>query len=191
MRVVSGPSQTIPTDPTDDAQAFFSPLCLETRCLSHQWYLAPFDHLLHDRNLWGIRRRSIVPAFALGLFFAFLPFPGHSLLAALSALALRVNLPVATLTTFVTNPITIGPMYFLCYRLGLALLGMEQRPLDFELSFRWLAEGFQATWQPLMLGCLLIGTVTALIGYVGLNVLWRVSIADYLARKRLRKPKDS
>ena len=77
-----------------------------------RWFLAPFQHLLHDHRLWGIRRKTVVPAFALGLFVGFMPFPGHPVWAALAALALRVNVPVAALSTFVSNPLTMGPMYY-------------------------------------------------------------------------------
>ena len=54
--------------------------------LSEKWFLTPFRHMLHDHRLWGIRRKTVVPAFSLGLFVAFMPFPGHMLQAALLAL---------------------------------------------------------------------------------------------------------
>jgi uncharacterized protein (DUF2062 family) len=152
-----------------------------------RWFLAPFDHLLHDHNLWGVRRRTIVPAFALGLFVSFAPVLGHMLIAALAALAMRINIPVAALTTFVSNPLTIGPMYYFAYRVGQVLLGQERRPFNFELSLDWLFEGFANIWQPLVLGCVLLGSLAALVGYVTLDLVWRASIADYLAAKRLKK----
>ena len=84
--------------------------------------MTPFRHMLHDPRLWGAQRRWIVPAFALGLFVAFLPFPGHTLMAALLALALRVNIPVAAISTWVSNPATMGPMYYVAYQMGSWLL---------------------------------------------------------------------
>ena len=42
-------------------------------------------------------------------------------------------------------------------------------------------------WQPMVLGCVLLGSVAAFVGYVALDLLWRASIADYLARRRKRK----
>jgi len=146
--------------------------------------MAPFRHLLHDHRLWSVRRKTVVPAFALGLFIAFMPVPGHFLIAALGALALRINIPVAFITTLVSNPVTMGPMYYLCYQVGLALLGMPPRPFEFEMSMAWLGNQFLTIWQPLLLGCFLIGTVVAVSGYVGLDLLWRASIADYLAKRR-------
>lgn len=168
---------------------FFKKFALKREQLREQWWLAPFDHLLHDPNLWGVRRRTVVPAFALGLFIAYLPIPGHMLIALLVAMALRVNIPVAALTTLVSNPLTMGPMYFAAYETGRRLLGQAARPFQFEMSFAWLAERFVNIWQPLLLGCLLLGAILALVGYVALDVIWRASISDYLAR-RSRRRKD-
>ena len=156
-----------------------------------QWYLAPFDHLLHDRRLWGVRRRTIVPAFALGLFIGFAPVPGHVLIAALLALLFRINIPVAALTTFISNPLTVGPMYFFAYRLGQFLLDTPPKPFHFELSLDWLFESFATMWQPLVLGCTLLGALAALTGYIVLDLVWRASIADYLALRRRRHNKMS
>lgn len=167
---------------------FFRKFALKRDRFHGRWYLAPFDHLLHDPNLWGIRRRNVVPAFSLGLFVAFLPVPGHTLIAALSALALRINIPIAVITTLVCNPLTMGPMFFLAYRVGLELLGLAPQPFAFELSLDWLTDKFVTVWQPLLLGCILLGALTALVGYVALDLLWRASLADYVEARRRRKP---
>lgn len=166
---------------------FFRKFALKRDLFHGKWYLAPFDHLLHDHNLWGIRRRTVVPAVAIGLFIGYMPFPGHPLMAALTALALRVNIPIAALTTFVSNPVTMGPMYYLAHRLGRYLLGMEPEPFQFELSFAWVKESLVNNWQPMMLGCFLLGALLALIGYVTLDLFWRASLADYVSRKRLMR----
>lgn len=166
---------------------FFRKFALKRQLFANRWYLAPFDHLLHDQRLWGVRRRTIVPAFALGLFIAFLPFPGHVLIAVLAALALRINIPVAAVTTFVSNPLSIGPMFFFSYQVGRRLLMLPPRPFDFELSLDWLTDSFTHIWQPLMLGCFLLGSLAALVGYVSLDLLWRASIADYLEKRRQRR----
>ena len=166
---------------------FFRKFALNRERLRKWWFIEPFDHLLHDPDLWGIRRRSVVPAFSLGLFIAFMPIPGHPLIAALLAIPLRVNVAIATVTTFVTNPLTMGPLYYSAYWLGRALLGLEPQPFEFELSMSWLGNQFLHIWQPMVLGCVLLGSVAAFVGYVSLDLLWRASIADYLARRRKRK----
>ena len=149
--------------------------------------MAPFRHLLHDHRLWTIRRRTVLPAVAIGLFIAFMPIIGHMLAAALVALAMRVNIPVAALSTLVVNPLTVGPAFYLCYALGVALLGIEPQPFGFAFSLTWLGDQVGDIWAPLLLGCVLIGSFAAIIGYVTLDIIWRASIADYLAKRREKR----
>lgn len=166
---------------------FFRKFAFKRERLKGQWWIAPVDHLIHDPALWGIRRRTVVPAFSIGLFIAYMPFPGHVITGILMAILLRVNVPVAAITTLISNPITMGPMYYLGFEVGRVLLGRPPQPFEFEMSFAWLIERFSTIWQPLLLGCLLLGTLLALIGYIALDLIWRASISDYLARKRARR----
>ena len=149
--------------------------------------MAPFRHLMHDHRLWGIRRKTVVPAFALGLFVACMPFPGHPLFAAILALLLRINIPVAALTTFVSNPLTMGPLYYFNYRIGAALLSRDPSGFEFDLSMDWVTETFVLIWQPMMLGSLLVGAIASLIGFMALDAIWRYSIHDYKSRKRQKR----
>ena len=165
---------------------FFRKFAVKRELLHDKWWLAPFDHLLHDTNLWSIRRRTVVPAFAVGLFVAYLPFPAHMLTAALLALALRVNIPIAAASVWVCNPLTMGPMFYLAFQVGQQLLGEAPQPFEFEMSIAWLLDGFIYIWQPLLLGSVLLGAILSLIGYIGLDILWRASIADYVAKRRAR-----
>jgi len=163
---------------------FFRKFAVKRHQVGDSWLLAPFQHLLQDTRLWGIRRRTAVPAFALGLFIAFMPFPGHIVMAVLAALTLRINIPVAVLTSLVSNPVTMYPMFYGAYRLGRTLLGAELVPFKFELSLNWVTQTFVTIWQPMMLGCLLLGAAAALVGYVVVDVLWRYSVHNYKSRKR-------
>ena len=166
---------------------FFRKFAMKREHLKAQWWLAPFGEMIHDPHLWVIRRRNVVPAFALGLFVAYLPFPGHMLAAALLALVLRVNIPVAALSTLVSNPLTMGPMYYAAFSVGQYLLRQAPRAFEFEMSFDWLFDRFFYVWQPLILGCVLLGAILSLVGFVALDMLWRASISDYLAKRRRRK----
>jgi uncharacterized protein (DUF2062 family) len=163
---------------------FFRKFAFKRHQLSDQWYMSPFRHLLHDHRLWGVRRRTVVPAFAIGLFIAFMPIPGHTLTGALVALAMRVNIPVAALATWVSNPLTMAPMYYFAYRLGRTLLDTPLRNFQFEMSWDWVTHTFVTIWQPMLLGCVILGVAAAIVGYVTLDLLWRSSISDYKTRKR-------
>ncbi len=171
---------------------FFRKFAFKRHHMSEQWFMSPFQHLLHDTRLWGIRRRWVVPAFALGLFVAFLPFPGHMLISALAALALRVNIPVAALSTWASNPLTIGPMYYFAYLLGANILNTPPQPFEMELSLDWVTHTFVNIWQPMLLGSVLLGSIAALVGFVVLDLLWRLSLSNYKTRKQnLRRDNKS
>ena len=163
---------------------FFRKFAVKRHQVGDNWMLAPFQHMLQDTRLRGIRRRTAVPAFALGLFVAFLPFPGHIAIAALVALSLRINIPIAVVASLVSNPLTIYPMFYASYRLGRTLLDTEPVAFRFELSLDWVTHTFVTIWQPMMLGCLLLGTAAAIVGYVVLDALWRYSLHTYKSRKR-------
>ena len=163
---------------------FFRKFAFKRHQLVENRLVAPFRHFLHDQKLWGIRRKTVVPAVAWGIFVAFLPIPGHVLVSVLGSLLIRCNIPVAAVSTFVSNPLTIGPMFYFSYRAGASLLGMEPGPFAIELSLAWLGTTFLSIWQPLILGSVLVGTISAVIAYVFLDVLWRFSIGNYKSRKR-------
>lgn len=166
---------------------FFRKFAFKRDRLSKQWFMAPFRHLLHDHRLWSVRRRTVVPALAMGVFIAWLPFPGHMLAAALLALALRINIPVATAAVWVSNPVTMFVMFPAAYQLGLAILNSAELPFSFEFSIDWVTHTFVTIWQPMLLGCLVLGAVSAVLSYAILDFFWRSSIANYKTTRRSRR----
>ena len=171
---------------------FFRKFAFKRHHIRDQWFMAPFRHLLNDQRLWGIRRKTVVPAFAIGVFIAFMPTPGHTLMGALLALTFRVNIPVAAVATWVSNPVTMGPMYYYAYRLGRNLLNTPLREFQFEMSWDWVTHTFLTIWQPMLLGCVILGIAASVVGYVVLDLFWRSSIANYKTQKRnIRQDRDS
>lgn len=169
---------------------FFKKFAFKRETLARQWYLRPVRGLFRDSRLWAINRRNVVPAFAAGLFIAFMPVPGHVLIAVLFAFSVRISIAVTAATTFVCNPLTIGPMYYLAYRLGLMLLGMEPETFYIELSIEWLSSELSRIWRPLLLGTTLLGMLAALLGYLLLSLTWRWSVRSELAARRKRRTYD-
>jgi len=100
------------------------------------------------------------------------------------ALAFRVNIPVAALATWVSNPVTMFAMYPAAYQLGRALLGAPDRKVSYAMSWDWVTHTFVTIWQPMLLGCLILGILAAVIGYITLDLFWRSSIAAYKTRKQ-------
>lgn len=133
------------------------------------------DHL-HQAGLWHLNRRSVSKAVAIGFFCMWLPIPFQMVVAALFAVLFIANLPISVLLVFITNPITIPPMFFLAYQIGAALLGIPSEPLTFEFSADWLKETLLKSWAPLLLGSILLATVSSILGYILVRILWRLHI---------------
>lgn len=163
---------------------FFRKFAMKRDDVAGHWFLRPIEHLLHDQRLWGIRRKTVVPAFAIGLFAIWVPFPAHLLIGVVGALLFRVNIPVAAATTFINNPFTIGPMFLLAYGLGALLLGQEGESPEIAMSLDWVTHTFLGIWEPMLLGCLILAIASSAVGYVVLDLIWRSSIADYKKRKQ-------
>lgn len=152
-------------------------------------HLRFFGKLLHDPNLFHLNRRSASGAFAVGLFMAFVPLPIQMLLAASAAILFRVNLPISVVLVWLTNPVTIPPMFYFAYLVGTWIVGapvhMEQG--SFQLSYEWLKHELGAIWLPFLLGCFVTGSVSALLGYFGVRGLWRLHLVRHYQQRKLRR----
>lgn len=143
-----------------------------------------FGKLLHDANLWHLNRRSAAGAFAVGLFCAFIPVPFQMVLAAGLAIPFRVNLPLSVALVWVSNPITMPVLFYICYLVGNALIGSPEQQFHFELSWQWLGNSLSTIGPAFLLGCLILGTITSIAGYFSISLLWRQSVVSaWQARK--------
>jgi uncharacterized protein (DUF2062 family) len=108
-------------------------------------------------------------------------------LAAAIAIFLRVNLPLAATLVWVTNPVTIPPIYYLAYKTGALILNEPTRNIKFELTFHWLMTKLGYIWEPFLLGCFLFGVISAIAGSLIIRGLWRLQvIKSWQARKSRR-----
>jgi hypothetical protein len=154
------------------------------RVIREHKHLRIFGTLLHDPNLFHLNRRSASGAFANGLFWAFMPMPFQMLPAALLAILLRVNLPLSIALVWITNPITMPPIFYFCYKVGSWLLDVPVHAVAFEMSWEWLSTELSLIWQPFLLGCLVVGAVSSLLGYFGIRGLWRLHLIRHLQHKK-------
>ncbi len=141
---------------------------------------------LHDANLWHLNRRTASGAFAVGLFFAWMPVPMQMLLAAFGAVFFRVNLPLSVVLVWVSNPITMPPMFFGAYLFGTKLLGVETQPFNFELSISWLVSSISTIGPPFLLGCVVLGSISSVLGYGFIRLLWRLSVVKAMNERKQR-----
>ena len=142
---------------------------------------------IHRPNLWHLNRRSVAKAFAIGLFCTWLPIPFQTIIAASLAVLLCANVPLSVVLVFITNPITIPPMFYFAYRLGASLLGLEAVPLNFELSWEWISNTLGGTWAPLLLGSLVMGTISSVLGFATIRLLWRIRIVQRWEHRKCKR----
>ena len=147
-------------------------------------YLQIFGSLLHDQNLWHLNRRSFAGSLAVGLFVAFIPLPAQMVIAAAIAIIVRVNLPVSVAMVWVTNPITMTPMFYTAYWVGAYLMEIPPDPEAFKFSFDAVMSSLGSIWQPFLLGCFVLGSASSAMGYVLARGIWRwVIVKKWFSRK--------
>ncbi len=138
--------------------------------------LQVFGDWLHKPNLWHLNRRSVAGAFAVGLFFAWMPVPFQMALAAGMAIFIGTNLPLSVVLVWITNPVTIPPMFYFAYLVGTWIIGEPATDFTFELSFDWLFNELESSWKPFLVGCFTMATISSLLGYFSIQGLWRYLI---------------
>lgn len=143
--------------------------------------------LLHDPNLWHLNRRSASGGAAVGLFMAFIPLPFQSIPAAVAAVFFRVNLPISVALVWITNPLTIAPIFYFTYKLGSWILGRTPDPVTFEMSVDWFKASLGFVWQPFLLGSFVLATVAGLFGFFSLRWFWQWQVAREWRRRRRRR----
>jgi uncharacterized protein (DUF2062 family) len=140
---------------------------------------------LHDPNLWHMNRHSVSLAFAVGLFFAWVPTPTQMAMAATAALFVRANLPVSVALVWITNPITMPPLFYFAYRVGIWLLNKPQ--FDGEFSVDTVFSSMADIGGPFLFGCLVLGITCSSLGYFGMKTFWRWNVnRQWQARKKAR-----
>ncbi len=133
---------------------------------------------LHRPYLWVMNRRSLAMACAIGLFVAFIPVPGQMALAALGAVWFHGNLPVSVALVWLTNPVTMPPIFYLTYKLGTWLLQIPPGDFHFEATLTWFVNSLQTVLPPFLLGCLVCACLFSAMGYVLMHSLWRWRVAN-------------
>jgi uncharacterized protein (DUF2062 family) len=152
---------------------------------------------LNHPNLWHLNRDSVAGGFAIGLFAGLVPGPLQMLVAALIAIPLKKNLPVALVTTLYTNPFTIAPLYLLAYGYGRLLLdanhGAEAvQPFEWDWahwhdSAQALALWAVALGKPLAVGLVALAVTLAALGYAAVRLGWRIYVALAWRRRGARR----
>jgi uncharacterized protein len=152
--------------------------------ISENRFMRVFAPWLRHHNLWHLHRRSVAGGVAIGLVTGLIPGPVQMLASAIFAILFRVNLPVAVLTTFYTNPFTFIPLYVLAYHIGALATGEKTGELNApEFHWDWshftqllpeLIRWMSSLGHTLLIGLIIQCIVFALVGYFAVRGLWRL-----------------
>ncbi|BAK66193.1 conserved hypothetical protein [Sphingobium sp. SYK-6] len=168
--------------------------------LEQNRFVKPVAHRVLAPELWRFTRRSVPRGVALGLLVGiFLLIPGLQIAgAALLALPVRANVPLAAAMTFLSNPATTPFILAASYYVGSTMLG-RSGDLSQVMALinnhagvgdwmRWL---FSETAPALLFGLAVVSVVCAAVGYLLSSLLWRSRLARkwrQRAHARLREP---
>lgn len=155
----------------------FNKLTPDRKALEKSKMLKPIAHWLTNPKIWHFNRRSIATGVAIGLFFGSLPIAGQMLLAAIMAIAMRVNMPAAVVATWISNPITMPFFYTANYYLGAWLLDRHHVNLEnMDWSLDSLLELGGEILVPLYFGSIVVGVILSAVSFLVIRMWWRVHI---------------
>ena len=117
--------------------------------------------------------KKIAMSFAVGVFIGFSPFFGlHTVFGLLAAYFFRLSRAATVTGVFITNPISLVPIYTFCIWLGMVILGVDMS--DVILNINWksmtlftMSVELEALLLPFFVGTFVAGTIGAFISYHG------------------------
>ena len=154
-------------------------------------FIRPFAGRVLKSELWRFTRRSVPRGVALGLLVGIIVPFAQILFAALLSAPVRANVPLAALTTFVTNPFTTPLIWAAAYWVGSLLLRLDAATMvapvntamertDLQEALVWLTQ----TGIEIAFGLVVIAVVSASLSYLGAVWIWRWMTARKWARRR-------
>jgi hypothetical protein len=157
--------------------------------LRHSRWLRWLGPRAREPQAWRFDRRRVSRGVAIGAFAAILVPLGQIPVAVVVAVLLRASPLAAAMATFISNPVTFGPIYYAAYQLGAMLLqAAGLRAIAAQMpSDAWFASGwniFLLHGQPLLLGALLLATMAGATGYIVTQAVWRRRVLARRAKRR-------
>jgi uncharacterized protein (DUF2062 family) len=119
-------------------------------------------------------RKMVSKAVFTGLFIAVIPMPMQMLAVVALMPFTRFNVPIAIAMCWLSNPLTMPPMYYIEYLTGSFILGIETTPV--ELSLEWFSDNIGNIFIPLYVGTAFYSVILSSLAYYLVNHLWRSSI---------------
>lgn len=160
---------------------------------SSRWtrWLAPW---LGEAKLWQWSRRGVSLGVAIGIFFSMITPIAQIPASVAASVVLRANIPAAMASTFISNPITFAPIYYLAYRTGLKITGEKPKPElirqelediqthqrdsrlgQAETKKSWLHHA-KKMGKPLVVGLSLFAVIGGVFSYALVNLVWLICV---------------
>jgi uncharacterized protein (DUF2062 family) len=119
-------------------------------------------------------RKMISRGVLIGLFIAFIPMPMQMAAVLLFIPFVKFNVPVGIAMCWLSNPITMPPMYYMEYLTGSFLLGIKPAPV--EMTMKWFENNIDNIFIPLYFGTAMYSIFGSLIAYFAVNYFWKISV---------------
>jgi len=126
------------------------------------------------REYLSANRTMISRGVFIGLFIAFIPMPMQMAAVLLFVPFIKFNVPIGLAMCWISNPITMPPMYYLEYLTGSFLLGIKPEPV--EMTLAWFSNNIDNIFIPLYFGTALFSIIGSISGYLLVNYLWKISV---------------
>ena len=143
--------------------------------------------VLHEPNLWHINRHSVSKAFLVGIFWCFIPMPFQMIAAAFVAIWFNANLPISVALVWISNPLTMPPMFYFNYLVGAFILNRPSIDYEFQLSWQWLSDKLVDVGIPLYVGSLVCAIVFSIVCYGLVQFLWKKKVRNNWHARQLRR----
>lgn len=122
--------------------------------------------------LWSFKRENVLPAVYAGTILSLMPTYGIQLIIAFAfAMLLRANLTLMAGLQFITNPLTVAPIYFFTDWVGLKIMawtGIGTPPGGVE-TMNDLMQNVGAHFNALVIGGVVVGLFAAFV----VDLTWR------------------
>jgi len=119
-------------------------------------------------------RKMISRGVLIGLFIAFIPMPMQMAAVLLFMPFVRFNVPIALAMCWLSNPITMPPMYYMEYLTGSFLLGIQPEPV--EMTLEWFKNNLDKIFIPLYFGTAVYSIFGSITAYFAVNYFWHESV---------------
>lgn len=136
-----------------------------------------------QHDLFSFAREPLARGLAFGLFCSLIPGPLQIIGTVIACTLWRGNIIAGAVATFISNPITIVPIYLLAYQIGTLILpdagaaapslaGLASHTFGTSEWFTAIGQMLQSMGWPLVLGLMILGLNMAALAYAMVQVFW-------------------